>query len=70
MLGLPQEGDEQEMTTKKLIKEFMAFGVSRNQARELIRAARHYGVSNSDAYYEFCAVCVERMLGVFGGDRA
>jgi hypothetical protein len=70
MPGLPQEGDEQEMTTKKLIKEFMAFGVSRNQARELIRAARHYGVSNSDAYYEFCAVCVEWMLGVFGGDRA
>lgn len=58
------------MTTKKLIKEFMAFGVSRNQARELIRAARHYGVSNADAYYGFCAACVERILGVLGGDRA
>lgn len=61
------------MTTKKLIKEFMAFGASRNRARELIRTARHHGISNADAYYGFCAAYVEwveRILGVFGGDRA
>ena len=61
------------MTTKKLIKELMAFGVSRNRARKMARMVRRDGISNADAYYGFCEEyikCVGRMLGVFGGDRA
>lgn len=61
------------MTTKKLIKEFMALGASRNRAREIVRMVRYYGISNADAYYGFCEKymeCVARRLGVFGGDRA
>lgn len=68
-----QEEEETKMTTKKPIKELMAFGVSRNRARKMARMVRRDGISNADAYYGFCdkyIECVERMLGVFGGDRA
>lgn len=36
------------MTTKKLIKECMGLGISRNKAREIVRIARKEGLTNFD----------------------
>lgn len=59
------------MTTKKLIKELMALGVSRNAARKVQRIAREHGLSNVDIWYASCDVILamfEAELGISAED--
>lgn len=56
------------MTTKKFIKEMMFFGISRNNARRLVKAARENGISNDDAHYAVCTFILTDMLVGMGMD--
>ena len=56
------------MTSKKLIKELMALGVSRNNARKVRDIAREEGLSNEGMWYAACEVLLamfEKRLGIF-----
>ena len=56
------------MTSKKLIKELMALGVSRNNARKGRDIAREEGLSNEAIYYAACEVLLamlEKGLGIY-----
>lgn len=55
------------MTTKKLIKELMALGVSRNATRKVPRIAREHRLSNVGIWYACCDVILvmfEAELGI------
>ncbi len=49
------------MTTKKLIKELMALGVSRNAARKVPRIAREHGMSNAGVWN----ACFDVLMAMF-----
>lgn len=60
------------MTSKKLIKELMALGASRNRARKMRDIAREEGMSNVEVFYWSCEMILAHLMkeaGIPGEDH-
>lgn len=54
------------MTQKKLVKEMMSLGISRNAARRVVSKAREWGISNVSAWWLVCIGVLQQLMHDLG----